>query len=131
MDENLPVPERAPRDRRATVAVLGAPQFQIEAPEIERLVRVRRDLDVLLESVILVGLDYDDPRVVLQQEFRHLPVRLAAELFVEREAGGAAQLVELWVPPVVLDAARGEKPPHHAVGVTEGRCGVRPPQTLE
>src|SRR5437867_9990613 len=45
---------------------LGAPELQVELSQLERLVRVRRELDVLLEPVVLVGLDHEDPGVALE-----------------------------------------------------------------
>src|SRR5207245_3887675 len=90
-------PPPGPRASRA----LGATESEVEAPDLELLVRVRRPLDVLLEAVVLVGLDDRHPRQVLEEDLRHLAVRLAAELLVHREARGLAQLVEARVAPAV------------------------------
>src|SRR5438067_1553584 len=101
---------------------------EVEAPDLELLVRVRRPLDVLLQPVVLVGLDDRDPRQVLEHDPRHLLVGLAAELGVHREACGGAQLVELRVAPVVHRAAGAEQPPHHAAGIAErGGRSLPPP----
>src|SRR4030095_14107023 len=75
-------------------------QLEVEAPELDLLVGVRRELDVLLQPVILVGLDDDDPRPVLHEDLRHLLVGLAAELLVDRETRRLAQLVALGGAPV-------------------------------
>src|SRR2546427_12588070 len=40
---------------------LGATESEVEAPDLELLVRVRRPLDVLLEAVVLVGLGHRHP----------------------------------------------------------------------
>src|SRR5262245_1292018 len=40
---------------------LGSPHPEVELPELEGLVRVRSELHVLLEPVVLVGLDDEDP----------------------------------------------------------------------
>src|SRR5678815_5033119 len=108
-----------------------AAELEVELADLELLVRVRRPLDVLLEPVVLVGLDDRKPREVLEEDLRDVPVGLAAELLVHGKARGAAQLVELGVPPVVHRPAGAEEPPHHAVGVAQRRGRVRPPQALE
>src|SRR5580765_1090705 len=110
---------------------LRAAELEIEATDLELLERIRRPLHVLLKAVVLVRLDYRDPREIFEKELRHFLVRVGAELLVDRKARGAAQLVELRVPPVVLRTARTEEPPHHAVGITQGRGGIRPPEPLE
>src|SRR5207249_6082394 len=110
---------------------LGATESQVEAPDLELLVRVRRPLDVLLETVVLVGLDHGNPRQVLEEDLRHLAVGLGAKLLVHREPRGLTELVEARVTPVVLRPAGRQEPPHHAVGVAERRGRVRPPQALE
>src|SRR5215471_10461445 len=46
---------------------LGAPHPEVELPELEGLVRVRHELNVLLEPVVLVGLDDEDPGGVLEE----------------------------------------------------------------
>src|SRR5262245_59630727 len=117
--------------RRAAAAALGAPQLQVEASYLKLLVRVRGELHVLLEPIVFEGLDHDEPGVVLQKNLRHLAISLTPELLVERKSRRAAQFVELRVTPVVLNPTWGEEPPHHAVGIPEGRGGVGPPETLE
>src|SRR5262245_1777171 len=76
-------------------ATLGALHPEIELADLELLVVVRRELDVPLEPIVLVGLNDDDPRVVLEEDARHLLVRFAPELLVEAEARGVPQLVPL------------------------------------
>src|SRR5882724_6533666 len=83
-------------------------ELEIEAPDFELLVRVRRPLDVLLEAIVLVRLDDGQPRKVLEEDPGHLTVRVAAELLVDGEARGIAQLVELGVAPVVVGAPGAE-----------------------
>src|SRR5215472_2880714 len=116
---------------RARRQTLRAAEFEVEPPNLELLIRIRRPLHVFLQSVVLVGLDHGQPRKVLEEDPGHLPVGLAAELLVHREARGVPQLVELRVAPVVVDAARREEPPHHAVGITQRRRRIPPPQSLE
>src|SRR5262249_48797191 len=110
---------------------LRASELEVEAPDLELLVRVRRPFHVFLQPVVLVGLDHWEPREVLEEDLRHLLVGLAPDLLVHREARSVAQLVELRISPVVRDAARTEQPPHHPVGVSQRRSGVRPPHALE
>src|SRR5205814_657331 len=110
-------PAREPRVLRP----LRAPELEVEATELELLIRVRGPLDVLLEAVVLVRLDDRQPREVLEEDLRHLAVRLGAELLVDREARGAPQLVPPRVAPVVLGPDGAEEPPHHAVWVGERR----------
>lgn len=43
-------------------------QAEVEAPDLERLVRARAPLDVALEPVVLVVLDDGDPRQVLEED---------------------------------------------------------------
>src|SRR3989442_969242 len=124
-------PSSTPARGLGASRALGATESEVEAPDLELLVRVRRPLDVLLEAVVLVGLDHRDPRQVLEEHLRHLAVRLAAKLFIHREARRLAQLVEARVAPVVLRPARREEAPHHAVRIAERRGRVRPPQALE
>src|SRR5262249_61137872 len=68
-------------------ASLGAPQLEVEAPELKLLIRVGREFDVLLQAVILVGLDDRQPREVLQEDLRHLTIGVGAEPLVDGEAG--------------------------------------------
>src|SRR5262249_49061202 len=112
-------------------ASLGAPELEVEAPELKLLIRVGREFDVLLQAVILVGLDDWQPREVLQEDLRHLTIGVGAEPLVDGEAGRVAQLVELGVAPVVVDASRTEQAPHHPVGIAERRGRIAPPQALE
>src|SRR5262245_44189653 len=112
-------------------STLRAAELEVEPPDLELLVRVRRPFHVLLEPIVLVGLDDREPREVLEEDLRHLLVRLAAELLVDREARRVAQLVELRIAPVVVRAARAEQPPHHTVRVPERRRRIAPPQAPE
>src|SRR5262245_60025456 len=80
--------------------VLRALELEVERPDLELLVRVRRELHVLLQPVILVGLDDRQPHEVLQKDLRHFLVGLATELLVHREARRVAELVEAWLAPV-------------------------------
>src|SRR5688572_9221245 len=82
--------------------LLGAAELEREAADLERLVGVRRPLDVFLQAVVLVGLNDGDPRQVLEEDLRHLLVGLPAELLVDGEARRVAQLIELRVAPIVL-----------------------------
>src|SRR2546422_7828690 len=100
-------------------AGLRAAELEVEAADLELLQRVRRPLHVLLEPVVLVRLNHRNPRKVLEGDLGHLPVRVGAELLVDREAGGVAELVELRMTPVVLRATGTEQAPHHAVGVAQ------------
>src|SRR5687767_15238317 len=68
---------------------------------------------------------------MLEEDLRHLLVRLAAELLVDGEPRRVAELVELRMTPVVLRSARTEQTPHHPVGIGQRRRRVRPPQPLE
>src|SRR5207302_8234775 len=72
--------------KRPAAPALRAPHAEIEAADLELLVRVRRKIDVPLKAVVLVRLDHDDPGVVLEEDPGHLPVRLVAELLVQAEA---------------------------------------------
>src|SRR5512145_367129 len=119
----------APRPR--PVHLLRALELEVEAPDLERLVGVRRPVHVLLQPVVLVGLHDRDPREVLEDDRGHLLVGLRAELLVDREARGLAQLVPALVAPVILGPARRQQPPHHAVGIAERRGRVGPPHALE
>src|SRR5712692_11958988 len=110
---------------------LGAAELEVEASELELLVRVRGELDVLLHPVVLVRLDDRQPREVLEEDLRHLAIRVAAELLVYREAGGVAELVELGVAPIIVRPARAEQAPHHAVRVAERGGRVAPIEALE
>src|SRR6185436_12786986 len=110
---------------------LRALELEVEGPDLELLVRVRRELHVLLQPVVLVGLDHREPREVLQEDLRHLLVGLTAELLVDRETRVVAQLVEAGLAPVVLGAAGAEQPPHHAIGIGERRGRIRPEHALE
>src|SRR5262249_1192612 len=112
-------------------ASLGAPQLEVEAPELKLLIRVGGEFDVLLQSVILVGLVDRQPGEVLQEDLRHLTIGVGAEPLVDGEAGRVAQLVELGVAPVVVDASRTEQAPHHPVRIAERRGRIAPPQALE
>src|SRR5213594_1454650 len=112
-------------------AGLRAAELEVEAADLELLQRVRRPLHVLLEPVVLVRLDHRNPRKVLQGDLGHLPVRVGAELLVDREAGSVAELVELGMTPVVLRATGTEQAPHHAVGVAQRGRRIRPPHALE
>src|SRR3989442_10108190 len=109
----------------------GAAELEVEAADLELLVGVRRPLHVLLQTVVLVGLHHRDPREVLEEDLRHLPVGLPAELLVHREARRLPQLVEARVAPVVLRPAGTQQAPHHAVGIAEGGGRIRPPEPLE
>src|SRR5438552_11795694 len=110
---------------------LGAAELEVEAADLELLVRVRGELDVLLHPVVLVGLDDGQPREVLEEDLRHLAIRVGAELLVDGEAGGVAELVELGVAPVIVRPARAEQAPHHAVRVAERGGRVAPIKALE
>src|SRR6266480_3150024 len=59
---------------------LGAAELEVEAADLELLVRIRGELDVLLHPVVLVGLDDGQPREVLEKDLRHLAIRVGAEL---------------------------------------------------
>src|SRR5215813_10348617 len=59
---------------------LCAAELEVEAPDLELLVRVRRPLHVLLQAVVLVGLDDRQPREVLEEDLGPLFVGLATEL---------------------------------------------------
>src|SRR5215467_1839288 len=121
-----------PAGRRAAGARdLRAAELEVEASYLELLVRVRCVLHVLLQPVVLVGLDHGQPREVLEEDLGHLLVRLTAELLVHREPRGIPQLVELRLPPVVVGAAWSEQSPHHAVRVPERRGRIAPPEALE
>src|SRR2546427_12900916 len=109
---------------------LGAAELEVEAADLELLVRVRGKLHVLLHPVVLVGLDDGQPREVLEEDLGHLAISLAAELLVHGEAGGRTQLVELRIAPVVRDAARTEQAPRHPGRIGEGRGRARPPDAL-
>src|SRR5882762_7908975 len=115
----------------APETALRAAELEVEATDLELLEGVRRPLDVLLQAVVLVRLDHRDPREVLEEELGHLLVRVAAELLVDREPRGVAELVELRMAPVVLRSARAEESPHHAVRIPQGRGGIGPPESLE
>src|SRR5437870_5064371 len=121
-------PAAGPRPPGASLRAL---ELEVEAPDLELLVRIRLELDVLLQAVVLVGLDDRQPREVLEEDRRHLLVGLRAELLVHREARGVAKLVPARMAPVVLGAAGAEQPPHHAVGVAQRRGGIRPEHALE
>src|SRR3989442_550514 len=108
-----------PSSARTRKISLRAAELEVEAADLELLQRVRRPLHVLLEPVVLVRLDHRNPRKVLEGDLGHLPVRVGAELLVDREAGGVAELVELGMTPVVLRATGTEQAPHHAVGVAQ------------
>src|SRR4051812_32393144 len=110
---------------------LGPAKLEREATDLELLVRIQRPLDVLLNPVVLVWLDHRNPREVLEEDLRHLLVRLPAELLVDGEAGRLAELVEARVAPVVLRPARRQEPPEHAVGIAQRGCRIGPPQALE
>src|SRR5262245_64500865 len=97
----LPHGERPGEERR-----LRATELEVEAAKLELLVRVRSELHVLLQTVVLVRLDHRQPGQVLQEDLGHLPVGLPAELLVHAEARRVAQLVELGLAPVVLRSAR-------------------------
>src|SRR5262249_57930541 len=116
---------------RVSTRAARSVELEVEAPDLERLIGVRRPLDEFLEPVVLVGLDHGQPREVLEEDAGHLRVGVAAELFVDGEARGIAQLVELGVAPVVLRSARPEEAPHHPVGITQGRGGIGPEHALE
>src|SRR5437867_2190269 len=120
-------PERAPPG----YAALRAAELEVEAPNLELLQRIRRPLHVLLQAVVLVRLDHGDPGQMLEEDLRHLLVRVTAKLFIDREARGGAELVELGMAPVVLRPARTEQPPHHAIGIAQRRRRIRPPEPLE
>src|SRR5262245_28455073 len=89
-------PGRAPRPGVPS----GPAELEVEATDLELLVRVGRPLHVLLQPVVLVGLDHGQPRKVLEGDLGHLAIGLAAELLVDGEVGGLAQLIELGVAPV-------------------------------
>src|SRR5262249_28757835 len=110
---------------------LRAAELEVELPDLELLVRVRRPLDVLLHAVVLLGLDDRQPREVLEEGLGPRVVRLAADLPVAAEARGVAELAELGLAPVVLRSAGAEQPPHHGVGIAERRGGVGPEHALE
>src|SRR5713226_3864007 len=110
---------------------LRATELEVEAANLELLVRVRRPLHVLLQAVVLVGLDHRNPREVLEEDPGHLLVGTRAELLVNREAGGVAELVKLGLAPVVLRSPGAQQPPHHAVGITECRGRIGPEDALE
>ena len=81
-----------PRAEGGFGASLRAAEFQVEAADLELLVRIRRELDVLLEPVVLVGLDDRKPREILQEDLGHVAIGLGAELLVHREPRRVAQL---------------------------------------
>src|SRR4029453_14115505 len=110
---------RASVGRRVSTPQLRPAELEVEAPDLELLVRIRRPLDVLLEPVVLVRLDDGEPRKILEEYPRHLRVGVPAELLVDGEARGVAKLVELGVAPVILGAAGAEEAPHHAVRIAE------------
>src|SRR5262245_35800513 len=58
-------------------------ELEVEATNLELLERVRRPLHVLLQAVVLVGLDDGQPRQVLEEELRHPLVGVGAELLVD------------------------------------------------
>src|SRR6266850_4607149 len=113
------------------LTMLGALELEVELPDLELLVRIGREVDVLLQAVVLVGLDDRQPREVLEEDRGHLLVGLGAELLVHREARGVAQLVPARVAPVVLRPAGPEQPPHHAVGIAQRGRRIRPEHALE
>src|SRR5262245_24715734 len=110
-DEHLPKEAHvagrteATRGSGPSTGRLGAAELEVEAPDLELLVRVRGELDVLLHAVVLVRLDHGNPRQVLEEDFGDLPIGLAPELLVHRKAGRVAELVELGLTPVVHRAA--------------------------
>src|SRR6058998_2846581 len=73
---------------------LRAAELEVETADFELLERIGRPLHILLEAVILVRLDHGDPGQVLQEELGHPLVCARPEFFVDREARGAAELVE-------------------------------------
>src|SRR5712692_10139337 len=83
---------------------LGAAELEVEAPDLELLVRIRGELDVLLHPVVLVRLDDRQPREVLEEDLRHLAIRVGAELLVYREAGGVAERGGRVAPIEALEA---------------------------
>src|SRR5262249_16206830 len=128
---HLPSP-LSPKGARARVgSVLRAAELEVEATDLELLIRIRGELHVLLEPIVLIGLDDGQPREVLEEDLGHLGVGLRAELLVHRETGGRPQLVELRLAPVVLRPTRPEETPHHAVGIAEGRGRIGPEHALE
>src|SRR6267143_7084432 len=110
---------------------LHAAELEVEAADLELLVRIRRPFNVLLQPVVLVGLDHGDPWKMLEEDPGDLLVGLPAELLVHREARGVPQLVEPRIAPVVHGSARSEQPPHHAVRIAERRGRIGPPHALE
>src|SRR5262245_19074949 len=50
---------------------LRASELEVEAPDLELLARARRPFHVLLQPVVLVGLDERQPREVLQEDTAH------------------------------------------------------------
>src|SRR5437879_2105057 len=126
-----PAPAAPHLGERQDGTALGSAELEVEAPDLELLIRVGRELHVLLQPVVLVGLDDDHPREVLEEDPGHLAIGLTAELLVHGEARGVTEFVELGIAPVVHDAARAEQPPHHPVRIAEGGGRVRPPQPLE
>src|SRR5229473_7469789 len=81
---SLPLPATG-RGRDGTA--LGSAELEVEASDLELLVRIGRELDVFLQPVVLVGLDDGQPREVLEEDLGHLAIGLAAELLVHGEAG--------------------------------------------
>src|SRR6266540_6045256 len=112
-------------------AGLRAAELEVEAADLELLVWIRRPLHVLLQPVVLIGLDHRQPREVLEEDLGHLLVGSRAKLLVHREAGRVAHLVEAGLAPVVLRPAGAQQPPHHAVGIAERGGWIRPEDALE
>src|SRR5262245_50136742 len=57
-----------PRGLRPRAAGLRATELEVEAPDLELLEGIRRPLHVLLQAVVLIGLDHGQPGQVLQEE---------------------------------------------------------------
>src|SRR5262249_4627023 len=123
-------PETPGRSLRARPP-LRAAELEVEAANLELLVRVGRPLHVLLQPVVLVGLDDGQPREVLEEDLGHVSVRLTPDLRATGGRGGVAEPAELRPPPVILRAAGAEETPHHAIGVAERGRRVRPENALE
>src|SRR5262249_57633189 len=90
---------------RPGTSCLRAAELEVEAANLQLLEWIGRPLHVPLQAVVLVRLDHGDPGQMLEEELGHPLVRAGAELLVDREARGGAELVELGMAPVILPAS--------------------------
>src|ERR1700757_3279166 len=120
-----------PDSTETACVVSRATHLQIEAPDLQLLVRIRRPLDIPLHAVGFDRLDHGNPGQILEHDLGHFPVRSTTNVIVDAEVRRRPQFVETRMPPVRLQSTRAQKAPHHAVRVPQRGRRVAPSHPLE